>query len=39
MVKKSKGQTEMEGSGGGLFPAVEGHSLRTRYNCETNAKK
>ena len=31
MVKESKRQTEMEGSGGGLLPAVEGHSLGTRY--------
>ena len=31
MVKKSKGQTEMERSGGGILPAVEGHSLGTRY--------
>ena len=31
MVKKSKGLTEGEGSGGGLLPAVEGHSLVTRY--------
>ena len=31
MVKKSKGQTEVERSGGGLLPSVEGHSLGTRY--------
>ena len=31
MVKKSKRQTEVEKSGGGLLPAVEGHSLATRY--------
>ena len=29
MVKKSTGQTEVEGSGGGLLPAVEGYSLGT----------
>ena len=29
MVKKSKGQTEVEGSGGGLLPVEEGHSLGT----------
>ena len=30
MVKKSKGQVEVERSGGGLLlPAVEGHSLGT----------
>ena len=29
MVEKSKGQTEVKGSGGGLLPAVEGHSLGT----------
>ena len=29
MVKKSKRQTEVEGSGGGLLPAVEGYSLGT----------
>ena len=32
MVKKSKGQTEVERSGGWLLPAVEGHSLGTRYS-------
>ena len=32
MVKKSKRQTEVERSGGELLPAVEGHSLVTRYN-------
>ena len=26
-VKDSKGQRKMEDSGGGLLPAVEGHSL------------
>ena len=31
MVEKSKGQTEVEGSGGRLLPAVQGHSLGTRY--------
>ena len=31
MVKKSKGQTEVEGSGGGLFPAAEEHSIGKRY--------
>ena len=31
MVKKSKGQIEVEGSGGGLLPAVDGHNLGTRY--------
>ena len=28
MDKDSKGQRKMEDSGGGLLPAVEGHSLK-----------
>ena len=31
MVKKIKGQTEVDGSGGGLLPAVDGHSLGTIF--------
>ena len=31
MVEKSKGQTEVAGFDGGILPAVEGHSLGTRY--------
>ena len=31
MDKDSKGQRKMEDSGGGLLPAMEGHSLE--YGC------
>ena len=30
---QEKQKTEVEKSGGGLLPAVEGHSLGTRYKC------
>ena len=39
MVKKSIGQTYLEGSGGGLLPAVEGHSLGTRYKEHSDNNK
>ena len=38
MDEDSKGQRKMEDSGGGLLPAVEGHSLeqnRIEYTVET----
>ena len=39
MVKKSKVRTDVERSGGGLLPAVEGHSLGTRYKVLEKKKR
>ena len=36
MVKKSKRQTEVEGSGRELLPSVEGHNLGSRYKVRSN---
>ena len=35
MDKDSKGQRKMEDSGGGLLPAVEGHSLKQNRKVES----
>ena len=34
MAQKSERSTTVEGSSGGLLPAVEGHSLGTRYKVQ-----
>ena len=38
MDKDSKGQRKMEDSGGGLLPAVEGHSLEQNRIEHANMK-